>query len=29
MNEIKKTFGSLKIRKSTQKIMDEIDEGYD
>ena len=28
-NEIKKTFGSLKISKPTQQIMDEIDEGYD
>ena len=28
-NEIKKTFGSLKINKPTQQIMDEIDEGYD
>lgn len=29
MNQIKETFGSLKIKKSTQKIMDEIDGGYD
>ncbi len=29
VNEIKETFGSLKIKKSTQQIMDEIDEGYD
>ena len=29
MDEIKKTFGTLKMKKSTQRIMDEIDEGYD
>ena len=29
MDEIRKTFGTLKFNKSTQKIMDEIDEGYD
>jgi antitoxin component of MazEF toxin-antitoxin module len=27
--KIKKMFGTLKIKKPTQKIMDEIDEGYD
>ena len=27
--EIKKMFGTLKMRKPTQQIMDEIDEGYD
>ncbi len=26
---IRKAFGSLKCTKSTQQIMDEIDEGYD
>lgn len=26
---IKKMFGTLKIKKPTQQIMDEIDEGYD
>ena len=26
---IKKIFGTLKIKKPTQQIMDEIDEGYD
>ncbi len=29
VNEIKNTFGTLKIKKPTQQIMDEIDEGYD
>jgi len=29
MNQLKKEFGSLKLKKSTQKVMDEIDEGYD
>lgn len=29
MDSIRKTFGTLKIKKPTQKIMDEIDEGYD
>ena len=29
MDEVKKSFGSLKFKKSTQQIMDEIDEGYD
>ena len=28
-NNIKKMFGTLKIKKPTQRIMDEIDEGYD
>ena len=28
-NNIKKMFGTLKIKKPTQQIMDEIDEGYD
>ena len=27
--KIKNMFGTLKIKKPTQKIMDEIDEGYD
>lgn len=26
---LKKAFGSLKLKKPTQKVMDEIDEGYD
>lgn len=26
---VKKIFGTLKIKKPTQQIMDEIDEGYD
>jgi antitoxin component of MazEF toxin-antitoxin module len=29
MDLVKKTFGTLKIKKSIQKIMDELDEGYD
>lgn len=29
MDELKKSFGSLKLKKTTQKAMDEIDEGYD
>jgi|TARA_B100001971_G_C18219472_1_gene556124 hypothetical protein len=29
MDQLKKSFGSLKLKKSTQKVMDEIDEGYD
>ena len=29
MASVRKTFGSLKIKKPTQQIMDEIDEGYD
>jgi len=29
MDDVRKTFGSLKFKKSTQQIMDEIDEGYD
>jgi len=29
MESLKKAFGSLKLKKSTQKAMDEIDEGYD
>ncbi|MFH1316690.1 MAG: AbrB/MazE/SpoVT family DNA-binding domain-containing protein [Candidatus Woesearchaeota archaeon] len=28
-NTLEKMFGSLPRKKSTQKIMDEIDEGYD
>ncbi len=29
MDQLKRAFGSLKLKKSTQKVMDEIDEGYD
>ena len=29
MEDVKKSFGSLKFKKPTQQIMDEIDEGYD
>lgn len=29
MDQLKKAFGSLKLKKATQKVMDEIDEGYD
>lgn len=29
MGQLKRTFGSLKLKKATQKAMDEIDEGYD
>lgn len=29
MDNLKKAFGSLKLKKPTQKVMDEIDEGYD
>jgi len=29
MNLLKEMFGSLKLKKPTQRIMDEIDEGYD
>ena len=29
MGELKKEFGTLKLKKPTQKAMDEIDEGYD
>lgn len=29
MDAVRKTFGTLKMPKSTQEIMDEIDEGYD
>jgi len=29
MDGVKKAFGTLKTKKSTQQIMDEIDEGYD
>lgn len=29
MDELKKAFGTLKLKKPTQKAMDEIDEGYD
>lgn len=28
-NDLKNTFGTLKMNKPTQQIMDEIDEGYD
>ncbi|MFH0837615.1 MAG: hypothetical protein V1870_05780 [Candidatus Aenigmatarchaeota archaeon] len=28
-NELKKIFGSLKMKKKTQQMIDEIDEGYD
>lgn len=27
--KLKKMFGTLKLKKSTQKVMEEIDEGYD
>ena len=29
IGNLKKAFGSLKLMKPTQKVMDEIDEGYD
>lgn len=29
MDQLKRAFGSLKLKKSTQKAMDDIDEGYD
>ncbi|MEK6861068.1 MAG: hypothetical protein AABY07_03790 [Nanoarchaeota archaeon] len=29
MDGVRRSFGSLKFKKSTQQIMDEIDEGYD
>lgn len=29
MDQLKRAFGTLKLKKSTQKVMDEIDEGYD
>ena len=29
MDKLKDAFGTLKLKKSTQKVMDEIDEGYD
>ena len=29
MQELKNAFGTLRLRKSTQQVMDEIDEGYD
>jgi len=29
METLKKAFGSLKLKKPTQKVMDEIDAGYD
>lgn len=29
MDNLKRAFGSLKLKKSTQKVMEEIDEGYD
>ncbi|HIH31208.1 TPA: hypothetical protein HA235_00725 [Candidatus Woesearchaeota archaeon] len=29
MNSIRKEFGSLKLKKSTQKAMNDIDKGYD
>ena len=28
-NAVKKAFGTLKLKKPTQKVMEEIDEGYD
>ena len=29
MNQLKRAFGSLKLKKPTQKAMDDIDAGYD
>jgi len=29
MDGVRKSFGSLRFKKPTQQIMDEIDEGYD
>ncbi|MBI1972589.1 hypothetical protein HYS50_01130 [Candidatus Woesearchaeota archaeon] len=29
MENVKKSFGTLKLKKPTQQLMDEIDEGYD
>jgi len=29
MDRLRKAFGTLKLKKPTQKVMDEIDEGYD
>lgn len=29
MEKLRKAFGTLKLKKRTQKVMDEIDEGYD
>ncbi|MBI2136237.1 hypothetical protein HYU06_04140 [Candidatus Woesearchaeota archaeon] len=29
MQQLKKAFGTLKLKKPTQQVMDEIDEGYD
>ena len=29
MDNVKRAFGTLKMKKPTQQIMDEIDEGYD
>ena len=29
MEKIKKAFGTLKLKKPTQQVMDEIDQGYD
>lgn len=29
MDQLKRAFGSLKLKKSTQKAMDDIDGGYD
>lgn len=29
MDKLKKAFGTLNLKKSTQKVMNEIDEGYD
>lgn len=29
MRKLKEAFGTLKLKKPTQKVMDEIDEGYD
>lgn len=29
MNNLRKAFGSLKLKKETRRVMDEIDAGYD
>ena len=29
MDKLKRAFGTLKLKKATQQVMDEIDEGYD
>ena len=29
MNKLQEAFGTLKLRKSTQRVMEEIDKGYD